>query len=527
MSSIHGGHRVARALATGGITRIFTLPGASAQAVYDGCLEAKIEVIDLRHARSATHAADAHARVTGATGVVVVGGGSAVLDVAAALATAQQAGVPLLCLSGGPPATLRGRGAAQEVDAATVLGPVTKATLVARDPTRLELDVAHALAVARAGPAGPVFLDLPLDLLLSESDPRPVSAPAADFRPAPEARALDEVVARLGRAERPLLLAGSELRFAADPSVVRRFADQTGLPVLLNGLARGALPRAHPCLVVRARPRALAESDLVLVAGTPLDFRVDYGDAPTWSERGALIQVSADPAPRARGRAEDLRIHADPGAFLELLRGRMDRRSPGAWGEALRAEETAPAPPRAGHAELGRAVAAAIRGRLRSGDIVVGDGGSFVGTVARELALEWPELWIDAGPLGTPGIGPAFALAAALARPGARVFLVTGDGALGMHLGEWEAQLRHGARIVTVVGTDATRAQLARAGASAFGPERAVATRLTRVPHDRVAEAMGLRGHRVDDVADLDAALDAALESPGGACVDVSLPVAP
>jgi len=154
---------------------------------------------------------------------------------------------------------------------------------------------------------------------------------------------------------------------------------------------------------------------------------------------------------------------------------------------------------------------------------VIGDGGDFVATAAYVLKMEWPQLWMDPGPLGTLGVGPGYAMAASLVRPEARTWIVYGDGSFGLHGLEFEAMARQGLPVIGVIGNDAAWMQIRRGQVDIYGKERAVATALEYTRYDKVVEAVGGFGAYVEKVADLGPALDAALASGKPACVNVKI----
>jgi acetolactate synthase-1/2/3 large subunit len=322
---------------------------------------------------------------------------------------------------------------------------------------------------------------------------------------------------------------GSQLRWSPLRESLEALVDAFGAPVFLNGMARGALPHTHPCLFTRSRRRALAESDAIFVFGTPFDFRVDYGRSGTWHPDVKVVQVDLDGAELGRNRRVDVGIHGDSGIVLkQLLEAAGTKKAPD-WLAAVRAVETkrrtkmlaeiesndSPPNPLRVCAELGK--------RLKPNDIVVGDGGDFVATAAYVLKLEWPQLWMDPGPLGTLGVGPGYAMAAKLARPDANVVLVYGDGSFGLHGLEFEAMARQNIPVVAVIGNDAGWTQIRRGQVDLYGEERAIATSLDYTRYERVVEACGGVGFWVDDVTQLGPALDAAFASGKPACVNVKI----
>jgi acetolactate synthase-1/2/3 large subunit len=423
-------------------------------------------------------------------------------------------------------------GSLQDMDTVTLMRPLTKWSVQVPETRRIAEYVDSAFRIAQSNVPGPVYLELPLDLLMNFHDAADLPATRACAqppRPAGDPRALAEAEALLRGAERPAFLVGSQLRWSPARAAVREAADAIGAPFFLNGMARGALPADHACLFSRSRRAALAEADVVFVFGTPFDFRVDYGRSPTWAAGGKIVQVDLDGAELGRNRAVDVAIHGDSGLVLQRLARAGERGKHVAWVSRLRADEdrrrakmqdeiesdSSPPNPLRVCAELGK--------RLGKSDIVIGDGGDFVATAAYVLKLEWPQLWMDPGPLGTLGVGPGYAMAAKLVRPEAKVVLVYGDGSFGLHGLEFEAMVRQDIPVVAVVGNDAGWTQIRRGQVEMYGEARAVATGLAYTRYDRVVEAVGGFGAWVESVSELGPALDAAFASKKPACVNVKI----
>ncbi len=530
MAQVHGGKLVARALRRQGTTHVFTLCGGHIQAIYDGCIDQEIRVVDVRHEQTAGHAADGYARVVGRPGVCLVTAGPGITDVVTALANAQRAGVPLVCIGGAGPQALADMGSLQEMDTVTLLRSITKWSVRVGETRRIEEYVDAAFRVAQADLPGPVYVEIPLDVLMAYGDDSaPVRPPEPPPRPAGDPHAIQKAAELFAQAERPVFVVGSQLRWSPVKEVVRRAANQYAAPFFLSGMARGALPIEHPHRFSSVRKLALEKTDLALVFGTPFDFRVDYGRPSTWNPAAKIVQVDLDGRELGRNRAVDVALAADSGLVLEQLLAALPEKSDSGWLATLRAAESAKQERMAQEMSVAAdppnplRVCRAIAERLGSNDIVIGDGGDFVATAANVIGLEWPQLWMDPGPLGTLGIGPGYAMAAALARPESRVVIVYGDGSFGLHAMEFEAMVRQKIRVVAVIGNDAAWTQIRRGQVQMYGEARAVATALEHTRYERVVEAVGGKGFWVETDADLGPALDAAFSSNVAACINVKL----
>ena len=532
MSLVHGGRLVAQALRRHGTTHLFTLCGGHIQAIYDGCLDEGIRVVDVRHEQTAGHAADGYARVTGRPGVCAVTAGPGVTDVVTAVANAQRAGIPMIVIGGAGPRALTDMGSLQDMDHVSLMRSITKWSVQVPEARRIVEYLDAAFRVAQSNVPGPVFLEMPLDLLMNFHDDQdlPLTAPLPEpARPGPDPRAVARAAELLRAAKRPAFLVGTQLRWSPVKEAVRRAADAYAAPFFLNGMARGALPSAHAHLFSRARRFALSQADLVFVFGTPFDFRVDYGRSPTWAPDAKIVQVDLDANELGRNRRVDVAVDSDSGLFLDALLKEAPSGGDASWVAAVRADEdkrqskmraeiesvsTPPNPLYVCH-ELGK--------RLGPNDVVVGDGGDFVATAAYVLKLEWPQLRMDPGPLGTLGVGPGYAMAAALARPDARTVLVYGDGSFGLHAMEFEAMARQGLPVIALIGNDAGWTQIRRGQVEIYGEARAVATALEYTRYEKVVEACGGVGFWVERAEDLGPALDAAFASGKPACVNVKI----
>ena len=529
MAQVHGGRLVSKALARHGVTHLFTLCGGHIQAIYDGCIDDGIRVVDVRHEQTAGHAADGYARMTGKPGICAVTAGPGVTDAVTAVANAQRAGIPMVVIGGAGPRMLQDMGSLQDMNHVELMRPITKWSVAVPATDRIQEYIDSAFRVAQSNVPGPVFLEMPLDLLMSFGDDAvPPTDPVIESpRPGGDPRAIARAAELLRAAERPMFIVGSQIRWSPRRDALRAFADVMGAPFFLNGMARGGLPYEHPNLMSRARKQALAQADVVFIFGTPLDFRLSYGRAILPDAK--LIQVDLDGNELGKNRRLDVAIHGDTGVVLAQLCEAVGKKTHGDWLAAIRAAEDAsrakmqsevtsdadpPNPLR---------VCAEVSQRLGREDVVIGDGGDFVATAAYVLKMEWPQLWMDPGPLGTLGVGPGYAMAASLVRPEARTWIVYGDGSFGLHGLEFEAMARQGLPVIGVIGNDAAWMQIRRGQVDIYGKERAVATALEYTRYDNVVEAVGGFGAYVEKVADLGPALDAALASGKPACVNVKI----
>ncbi|HSB20857.1 MAG TPA: thiamine pyrophosphate-binding protein [Anaeromyxobacteraceae bacterium] len=533
MGTLTGGQLVARMLKQEGIGTAFTLSGLHVAPIYAGCVDEGIRLVDTRHEQAAAHAADAWARLTRGVGVAIVTAGPGVTDAVTGVANAWAANVPLLLIGGAAPTFNQGRGSLQEMPQTQLFQGITKWSDRIPSPDLVPSFLAKAFRVARAGRPGPVFLEIPWDVLSNGADESLAGAQRlyrTDARSPGDPRKLDEALAVLAKAERPVVLAGSSVWWDDAPGVLDRLARKTGLPVYLNGMGRGCLPEDHPSFLQLSRKEALAQADAVLVVGTPLDFRVGYGSEPTFAAGARVIQVDGDAAEIGRNRPIDVGIVGDSRSVLEQLEAGARRFGGPGWLGSLRDlegqrrekqrafEESDQRPIH--HFRLARALDRVAGKR----DVTyVADGGNVVAVAAKVLRVPGPGRWLDPGPLGCLGVGAPFAIAAKALSPERPVCVIQGDGSFGLNGMDFETAVRFDLPMVVVVGNDAAWGQILIPQRAMHGADRAVATRLASTRYDRIVEAMGGRGEHVEDPADLEPALERAFDSGAVYCVDVAI----
>jgi acetolactate synthase-1/2/3 large subunit len=532
--NLSGGRLVARMLKQEGVTTAFTLSGLHIAPIYAGCVEEGIRLVDTRHEQAAAHAADAWARLTRGVGVAIVTAGPGVTDAVTGVANAFSAAVPLLLLGGAAPTFNQGRGALQEMPQVQLFAGITKWSDRVPSPELIPTYLAKAFRVARAGRPGPVFLELPWDILSNGAEE---SLADAQTRYRTEARSPGDPAmvaaaqALLAGAERPVLLAGSSIWWDGAWEALRALADSTGLPVYLNGMGRGCLPSDHPSFLQLSRKEALGRADVVLVVGTPLDFRVGYGSPPTFAGDARVIQVDIDASDIGRNRPVEVGIIGDSRSVLEQLRAGSTRWGAPGWLGELRAAEARRREQQAvfeasdqrpiHHFRLARALDEVAS---RVGDVTfVGDGGNVVAVAAKVLRVGGPGRWLDPGPLGCLGVGAPFAIAAKLLHPERHVCVVQGDGAFGLNGMDFETAIRFKLPMVVVVGNDAAWGQILVPQRAMYGEDRSPATTLAPTRYDQVVKALGGDGEHVDDPAQLVPALTRAFQSGKVYCVDVAI----
>jgi acetolactate synthase-1/2/3 large subunit len=524
-STVHGGRLIARRLKAHGVSKLFTLSGGHLFSIYDGCREEGIDLVDTRHEATAAFAAEGWAKVTREPGVCALTAGPGVTNGMSALGSAQQNNSPMLVLGGRAPQMRWGQGSLQEIDHVPFVRPLVKLAATADSTAEIPGLVDEAFAAAISPHSGPAFLDFPLDHVFMESPepeegtaaPRPWEGPAADGV---------EAAARLLRAaERPVIMAGTNLYWGRGEEALLALAEERGIPVFLNGLARGCVPADHPLFFSRARGAGLQGADLALVIGVPMDFRLGFGGA--FGEETEIVTIDVAEPGRTHPRPVAAELYGALPATLDALRaGAAGGAGTAAWVAELRSVEDEK---RAGElAELSddRAplhplrIYAELREMLDRDAIVVGDGGDFVSYAGRVVDSYEPGCWLDPGPFGCLGAGPGYALAAKLAHPERQVVLLLGDGAFGFSGMEWDTLARHGVDVVGVMGNNGIWALEHHPMMFLYGYS-VVAKLRPETRYDQVVEALGGHGELVREPAELRGALERALGAGKPALVNV------
>ena len=523
----HGGRLVAQALAVEGVDAIFTLSGGHVMPIYEGCRLEGVRVLDVRHEQTAAHAAEAYGRVRRSAGVAVVTAGPGVTGTVTAVANAFAAQVPLVVIGGARPLVQAERGALQEFDQLSLMKPITKWAAVCAHAARVPEYVAIAFRQAVAAQRGPVYLELPMDVLFEEAAPEPTPAQArvaAVSAPAPND--LEAAIMLLDQATRPVILGGQGVWWDGAHEALAELATRLQSPVFVNGSGRGSLPPDHPLLFQHSRTVALDEADVVLIAGATLDFRLRcgrFGDAK-------LVHLHGDPRELGRNRVPDVALVGDIRLGLEALANGVDRAGPrsdwlgtvhaaeDAWWHARSAEIASDAAP-LHHYRLG----AELDRVLPDDAVVIGDGGDVVAAVSRVLKVRRPGHWLDPGPFGCLGVGPGYALGVGAAGFGGPIVVVMGDGAFGLNGFDVDTLVRFGIPAVFVIGNDGAWGEIRVPQVGIYGAEGEIATRLATNRYDRLTEVVGGHGEYVERPDELGPALERALAAGEPAIVNVLL----
>ncbi|WP_175941044.1 thiamine pyrophosphate-binding protein [Caballeronia sp. BCC1704] len=527
---VSGGHLVARALKNEGVDTIFTLCGGHIIDIYDGCVDEGIRIIDVRHEQVAAHAADGYARQTGKLGCVVTTAGPGCTNAVTGVATAFRSESPMIHIGGQGALTQHKMGSLQDLPHVDMMSPITKFAATVPSTERVADMVSMAAREAFNGAPGPAYLEIPRDVLDREIDVSKAVIPQpgryrASTKSVGDPKDIEKLADLLVNSERPAILYGQQVWTARGQEEAIALLRGLDIPGYFNGASRGLLPPGDPHHFDRTRSQAFAKADLIVIVGTPFDFRMGYGKRI--SKELKLVQIDMDYRTVGKNRDIDLGLVGDPGAILgavlQAASGRLKndkRQSRQAWmRELAAAEETATAklmplftsdaspihPYRVAHE---------INQFLSDDTIYIGDGGDVVTISAQAVRPRRPGQWMDPGALGSLGVGTGFAIAAGLANPEKEVLCYYGDGAFSMTSFDMETANRFGVPYIAVIGNNSAMNQIRYGQLAKYGEERGnVGNLLSDVPYGRFAEMLGGYGEEVYEASKIAGALQRARES--------------
>ncbi len=522
----HSGEMAVSVARSHGVETMFTLSGAHVFPMYDGAVKAEppMRLLDVRHEQTAAFAAEATGKLTRVPGLAVLTAGPGVTNGLSAVAQAQFAGSPMVVVGGRAPANRWGSGALQEIDHLPIVSPIAKQARTLHAAADVAAGMDDAFTTARSSHRGPVYVDIPMDEFFN-SGSGPASAGVAAALIEPDADDLGRIAALLVDSRHPLLILGTDVWADHAEEAARRLVEALAIPTLTNGMGRGILPGEHPLLVTKARGAAIKGADLVIVVGTPLDFRLGYGvfggkDEGTAPARVVHIADSpgqlAGHADLAASAAGDLSSVLD-GLVAAVQGGRSNPDWSGWTGELadlvrvgiakdgeLLSAEADPIHPARIYGELVP--------RLADDAVVIGDGGDFVSFAGKFVEPKRPGCWLDPGPYGCLGAGLGAAIAARIARPSAQVALLLGDGAAGFSLMDVDTLVRHDLPVVMVMGNNSAWGLEKGPMQMLYGYDVAADLAPETAYHD-VVRALGGAGEKVSDPKQIGPALDRAFSS--------------
>ena len=542
---VSGGRLVAKALRNEGVDTIFTLCGGHIIDIYDGCIDEEIRIVDVRHEQTAAHAADGYARQTGKLGCVVTTAGPGCTNAATGVATAFRSESPILHIGGQSSLSQHKMGSLQDLPHVEMMSPITKFASGVFSTERIADMISMAARESFSGAYGPSYLEIPRDILDAEIPLANARIPEAGHyrasnRSIGDSADIERMADILVNAKQPAVLFGQQVWASNSHRECIEFARALDVPAYMNGAARGMLPHGDPHHFDRTRSDAFKGADVILIVGTPFDFRMGYGkriSAPT------LLQIDLDYRTVGKNRDITMGISGHPGAILSAVAaaasGRLKtepRQARIEWMKHLRGieatkleklmpmfkSEQSPIHP--------YRLAWEINEFLGEDTVFIGDGGDVVTISAQAVRPRNPGQWMDPGALGSLGVGTGFAMAAKLAHPQKEVMCLYGDGSFGMTAFDMETSQRFGAPYLAVVGNNSAMNQIRYGQIAKYGSNRGdIGNKLGDVEFGKFGEMIGGYGEEVRDAANLQPALRRAREAIAktGKCAVVNVWIDP
>jgi acetolactate synthase I/II/III large subunit len=535
---VNGVQLLVRALKSHGINRVFSLPGAPLLPFYDASLSEGIEIIVGRHEAAVVHTAEGWSRTTGEPSVVLLAPGPGHANGVPGIALAYAECSPIIVMSGIDAGAKLGKGARQELPQVEMCIPITKWSALVTDGRRIPEYVARAFRTATAGMPGPIHISLTADSLSGIVDMTEVSMPLpGTSQPTAasgaEAAFIEQALAVLANAKRPLVVAGVAAFWSHAGELLREFIETVKIPLFTVGQARGLVADDHPycfgdgCGTVNPAGQLLNHADVIVLLGERIDCPFNYGSC---FGPAKIIQICPDPEEIGKNHPVEFGVACDARVVTaQLLEAAKARKweEPSAWLETLRETK------RNHHARLQGLAASAeapvhparialeVEKLMDAQSILAFDGGDCAGWARYAATARRPGGWLASTVLGHLGVGLPYALGAKLASPESKVVVLTGDGAMGFTLMEFETAVRHHIPVVVVVANDAAFGVEVYYQAKWLGPDRITGTELTNTRWDLIAESMGGWGEYVDTPDKLQPALQRAFDSGKPACVNV------
>ncbi len=543
---ISGGHLVAKALKNEGVDTIFTLCGGHIIDIYDGCIDEGIRIVDVRHEQTAAHAADGYARQTGKLGCVVTTAGPGCTNAVTGVATAFRSESPILHIGGQSSLTQHKMGSLQDLPHVDMMTPITKFASGVFSTERVADMVSMAARECFNGAYGPSYLEIPRDILDREIPIDTAVIPEdgayrSSVRSIGDPSSIEKLADILVKAKRPAVLFGQQVWSSQSHNHATSFVRSLDIPAYMNGASRGMMRQDDPHHLDRTRSDAFKNADVILIVGTPFDFRMGYGKRI--SKDATLVQIDQNYSTVGKNRDISLGLAGDPGAILAAVEqaasGRIDDGGKAArkkWMDELRAIETTkleklmplfttdqnPIHP--------YRLAYEINEFLGEDTIYIGDGGDIVTISAQAVRPRNPGQWMDPGALGSLGVGTGFAMAAKLAHPNKEVVCLYGDGSFGMTAFDMETAQRFGAPYLAVIGNNSHMNQIRYGQIAKYGTERGnIGNKLGEVPFSQFGQMIGGYGEEVTEASEIQPAMQRAREAIAktGKCAVVNVWVDP
>ena len=526
---ISGGRLVAKALKAEGVDTIFTLCGGHIIDIYDGCIDEGIRIVDVRHEQVAAHAADAYARQTGRLGCVVTTAGPGCTNAMTGIATAFRSESPVLHIGGQGALNQHKMGSLQDLPHVDMMAPITKFAAGVRSTERIADMISMAARECFSGAPGPAYLEIPRDTLDREVELSQVVLPESGHyrgstRSVGDLADIERLADILVAAKRPAILLGTQVWSGRAHEEAVNLVRQLNVPAYFNGAARGILPPGDTHHFHRTRRDAFNQADVIIIVGTPFDFRMGYGKR--LRSEATVVQIDMDYRTVGKNRDVSLGLVGHPGAILHaVLEATTGRKDNGAgarevWLDELRtleAQKTEKLMPQflSDKSPISPyRVAWELNEFLTEDTVYIGDGGDVVTISAQAVQPRAPGNWMDPGALGSLGIGTGFALATKLVHPNKEVLCYYGDGSFGMTAFDMETANRFDAPYIAVIGNNSAMNQIRFGQITKYGEQRGgVGNLLGDVPFSKFAEMLGGYGEEVTEAREIAPALQRAREA--------------
>lgn len=551
---MNGGEIIAQLLKKYDVEYLFTLCGGHISPIFVGANKIGINVIDTRHEANALFAADAYARLTGRIGVAAVTAGPGVTNTITAIKNAQMAQSPLLLLGGAAATVLKGRGSLQDIEQLSLIHSITKYCASVKKVKDFVPIINKAIHIALEGTPGPVFVECPIDLLYDEdlvkkwylaSENKKLSFSEtaiqwylkrhvnAIFKDASNSKInidnlppqqinfsaayIRAVKIAIQKSEKPILIIGSGSMHNAQYAKALADAVQTlGVPVYLSGMARGLLGKDNKLQQRHNRKQALKQADLIILAGVPCDFRLDYGRH--LSSKAKTIFINANKHDLFQNKTPDIAVNVNPALFLiALVKENITKNNWNNWFSALAQNDDIKEKSIIEQAkEKGKFINPVelfktLEMLLPENVTMVADGGDFVATASYILKPRHPLSWLDPGVFGTLGVGGGFSLGAKIVNKEDEVWIIYGDGSSAFSIAEIDTMVRHKLPAIILIGNDASWAQIARDQVDILHSD--TATVLAYSNYEKIGEAFGAKGKRVININEFIEAVKEAQQS--------------
>lgn len=540
---MNGGEIIARIIANHNVPYLFTLCGGHISPIFVAAKNLGIKVIDTRHEANAVFAADAVARITGITGVAAVTAGPGVTNTITAIKNAQMAQTPIVLLGGAAATILKGRGSLQDIDQLSIMKSITKWSVSVKKVKDFAAILNEAFRKANNGVPGPVFVECPIDLLYDEElvrnwytngskhnlslkektlqwymnrhvnsifqgiDHVDLSKINTDFQKEKYTETQTaSVVSAIKTADKPLLVIGSGSLIDARKAVkLAEAVNKMGIPVFLSGMARGLLGKDNRIQFRHNRKTALKKADLIILAGVPCDFRLDYGRH--LSSKAKYIGINKNKEDLYKNKKPNMAIVTNPASFLIELSTKFNtNKNINSWFNELKesddsreksiAEQSAAESSKKGINPI--ALLRLLDTLTEKDATFIADGGDFIATASYTLKIGKPLSWLDPGVYGTLGVGGGFAIGAKLCKPTNEVWIIYGDGSSAFSIAEIDTLVRHNLPVIILIGNDASWAQIARDQIELLNDD--VATVLNYSNYEKIGEAFGAAGKTVKNL---------------------------